>query len=185
VARGSSQATGAATSAQNLSNTLGGNASALYSTLTPQLIGESVNPPGMNPADLAEANTSAQQSAGGSEAAAVGEGALRDARLRNRGGSAAAVSDASRGAGEQLSKNALGIRMANTALKEKQRQAGLGGLENLQESQMGGGIRALGEVAPAVDANTKAASQSWDWARTLLDPALEAGGRVASARLGH
>ena len=61
MARGSSQATGAATSAQDLSNTYSGNAASLFSTLEPTLATEAAHPAGMAPTDLAAANTAGMQ----------------------------------------------------------------------------------------------------------------------------
>lgn len=180
MARGSTQATSAATTAANNSNAFGGNASSLYSTLTPQLTNEAANPQGFNPADEAGMQTEAQQTAGGTQSAAVGEGGLQAARTRNAGAPAAAIADASRGAGEQLSKNSLGISNANARLKEGQRQSALTGLQGLTGLETGAQNTALGQVAPDVNANTNAANESWDWAKDLLDPALQASGQAAA-----
>lgn len=79
-------------------------------------------------------------------------------RTRNAGAGAKAVSDASRGAGEQLSKNLLGIRSANAQLKQHQRDTALAGLEGLYGTGVTGSERNLGEIAPLVEANTKAAA---------------------------
>src|SRR5579864_7452790 len=103
MARGSQTADTAATSAQGLSSTYAGNASNLFGTLAPTLEAEAAHPSGMTPTDLAATDTAAKQSAGGTQAAAVGQGALRAARTRNAGGADAAVAESSRRAGEQLS----------------------------------------------------------------------------------
>jgi|SRR5580692_6405934 hypothetical protein len=179
MARGSSQATSAATSAQNLSNSLEGNASSLYGTVAPQLEAEAAAPSGYAPADLAAMNTAAQQSAGGSQAGAVGQGALLAARTRNAGAPAAAIGQSTRTAGQQLSNAALGTQTANARLKEQQRQAGLTGEENLYGRDLGAGVQALGEVAPAVNANTNEENASWDWSKDILAPLLQAGGAAA------
>ena len=179
MARGSPQATGAATSAQNLSNSLQGNAASLYSSVAPELQSEAAAPSGYDSADLAKMNTSAQQSAGGSQAGAVGQGALLAARTRNAGAPAAAIDSASRGAGQRLSEAALGTDMANAKLKQSQRQSGLTGLENLYGRTLGGGVQALGEVAPAVNADVNAQNASWDWSKFILDPLLQSAGSAA------
>src|SRR5690348_4147207 len=82
MARGSEQANTAATSAQNASNQFGANANALYSTLAPELMSEAAHPSGFGPQELARMNTAAQQSAGGANAGAVGQGALLAQRTR-------------------------------------------------------------------------------------------------------
>lgn len=176
MARGSSQATGAASTAQNNSNAFGGNAQSLYSTVVPQLTQEAVNPTGFSPADEAKMQTEAQQTAGGGEAAAVGQGALLGARTRNDGAAAAAIPEASRVAGQELSKNSLGISNANARLKQQQKQEGLGGLQGLAGTETTAQNSALGQVAPLVNANTGEENQSWNWAKDILDPTLAAAG---------
>lgn len=179
MARGSSQATGAATTATNLSNQLTGNAQSLYGAAAPALQAEANAPSGYAPADLAAMNTAAQQSAGGTQAGAVGQGALLAARTRNAGAPAAAIGQSSRTAGQQLSNAGLGIQTRNANLKEEQRQSGLSGLENLYGRTLGEGVTALGQVAPDVNANTNAENASWDWSSALFQPLLKAAGAAA------
>lgn len=128
--------------------------------------------------------TTAEQSAGGSQAAATGQGALLAGRTKNPGTAAAAIQESSRNAGEQLSKNALGIKTANAQLKERQRQAGLTGMENMTALDTGAGVNALRIVPEAVNANTNAANESWDWAKYILDPAMQAAGQGAGLAAG-
>ena len=174
MARGSSQATGAATQAQSNSNTLMSNAGGLYSALAPELMSEAAHPAGMAPADMAAAGTAAQQSAGGSMAGATGQGALLAARTRNAGAPAAAIGAAARGAGEDLSKRAVDTQLANASMKEKQRQGALSGMQSLTGMETGAGNQALGQVAGDVNANTGAENASWDWASHLFQPLLGA-----------
>lgn len=176
MARGSQQATTAATSAQNLSNGLQTNANALYGALAPELESEAAHPAGYAPSDLAAMNTAAQQSAGGSQAGAVGQGSLLASRTRNAGTADAAIAQSARTAGENLSKAALGTQLKNADLKQHQQQAGLSGLEGLNAEELGEGVQSLGIVPSAVNANTNAANASWDWAKYLLDPAMGAAG---------
>lgn len=175
MARGSDQATAAATSAQNLSNNYAGNASQLFSTLSPMLESEAAHPSGMAPTDLAAADTAAQETAGGTQAAAVGQGALRAARTRNAGGSDAAVGSAARSAGQELSRASVGTRLKNAALKNEQSQFATKGLGSLFGENLTGGNQALGEVASNVNANTNAENASWDWSKDLLAPILASG----------
>ena len=151
-----------------------GNANSLYGDLAPTLESEVAHPAGFAPTDEAAMETGAQQSAGGSQSGAVGQGGLYAARTGNRGGAAAAIADASRGAGQQLSKNLLGIRSANANLKNEQQQAGLSGLENLTGLETGASNTALGNVAGLSNANTNAANASYDWATDIFDPTLKA-----------
>ncbi len=118
--------------------------------------------------------TEGQQGAGGAEAGAVGEGMLHAARTRNAGGADAAIGAGVRDAGENLSKNALGVRIANAKLKNTQQQEGLGGLANLTGLETGAENTALGQVAPAVNADVNQQNASWDAVSHLLDPVLGA-----------
>lgn len=184
MAKGSSAAANtAATSAQDEFNALENNASSLYSTLTPQLQAEAAAPPGYDPATMARIKTSNMQTAGGSNAGAVGQGALLAARTRNAGAPAAAIGASTRRAGEELGSENLKTELSNADLQEKQRQEGLSGLSNLYGEQLQAGNQALGIVPSAVNANTNAENESYDWARYLLDPALAAGGQTGAAAL--
>ena len=178
MARGSSQATSAATSAQNLSNTGAGNASQLYGALAPELMTEMAAPQGIDPVTMAKMKTSNMQGAGGSQAAATGEGALLAGRTRNAGSADAAIAESTRHAGEQLSNANLKTDLANESLKEKERQSGTAGLESLYGINTNEALGGLGEVASNVNANTNAANASWDWAKYILDP------MIASAKSG-
>ncbi len=185
MARGSDQATGAATTAANLSGSLENNAGNLYSGLVPQLQAEAAHPSGIAPTDLAAMKTGAMETAGGSEAGAVGQGALLAARTRNAGGADAAIQGSARDAGRNLSRANLGIDTANAEMKEHQKQAGLGGLEHLYSENLGTGVQSLGQVAPDVNADTNAYNSSFDWAKDILSPVLQASGQAASGFLSR
>jgi len=159
-----------------LSNGLASNANSLYGTLAPELTQEVMNPRGFTPTEKAAMNTAGRQSAGGSMAGAVGQGGLKAARTRNAGGSDAAIQESARNAGEEASNAALKTEMADTGLKEHERESGLSGLEGLTNSQTGASIGALGIVPQAVNADTNAQNASWDWSKYLLDPAMSAAG---------
>lgn len=179
MARGSTAANTAASSAQGLSNTLQGNAASTFGSLMPELQSEVANPSGFNPVDKARMTTEAQQGAGGSQAGAVGQGALLASRTKNPGAASSAIAQSSRNSGQQLSKDTLATNLADQSLKEKQRSQGISGLEGLNSTELGGGINALGEVAPAVNANTNAFNSSYDWTKDILDPLVSAAGGAA------
>lgn len=124
-------------------------------------------------------NTASQQSAGGSQAGAVGQGALLASRTRNAGSADAAIADSTRKASQTLGNDALKTQMANADLEQKQRQAGIGGLESLYGTQLGDANSALGVVPSAVNADTNAENASWDWSSALFQPLLGAAGNVA------
>ena len=162
MGRGNTTASNAATTAAANSGTFMNNSGSLYSNLVPTLESQAAHPAGFSPADEAGMKTEAMQSAGGSEAGAAGQGNLNAARTRNAGGFGQAVSDASRGAGETLSRNLLAVNNEDAMEKERQRQAALSGLEGLYGTNVGASNQALGNVAPNINADTQAQNASWD-----------------------
>lgn len=182
MARGSQQAQTGATQSLNNSSTFGGNAGSLYSTVAPALAADIAHPAGMNPVDLARLRTENEQSAGGSEAAAVGQGALLAGRTKNAGSADAAVDAAARGAGQQLSSADLKTNLANEDLKQQQRSQALGEEGGLYGTSVGGSNSALGENANNVNANTNAANESWDWAKYILGPTLSGSASAYAGR---
>jgi hypothetical protein len=182
MARGSDQATTAGTSAQNMSNQFGANAGSLYSSLAPELESEAAHPAGFGPSEMAHMDTAAQQSAGGSNAGAVGQGALLASRTRNAGTADAAVQQSARDSGKTLSKATLGVQNQDAMLKQSQRRAALGGLQGLYGTEAGSSLGALGIVPQAVNANTNASNASWNWAKYLLDPAMGGAADYAASR---
>jgi hypothetical protein len=176
MARGSTQAQSGSSEALSDAGTLAGEGQGLYSTLAPQLSNEATNPQGFAPADLAAMNTAGQQSAGGSEAAAVGAGGLAASRTKNAGAAGSGIAAGVRAAGENLEKGALGTQIKNANVKQQQQQSALKGEEGLYGTDIAGANAALGETAANVNANTNAEGASYDWAKYLLDPAMQAAG---------
>ena len=179
MARGSDQAQTAATSAQGISTGAGANAASLYGQLVPELAAEAAHPAGIDPMTMARMDTAAQESGGGANATAVGQGALRSARTRNVGGADAAVAESARKASQTVSAGVLANRLRSAQLQTGERQSALGGLESLYGTNLGTSVNALGQVAANVNANTQAANASWDWAKYILDPAMAAAGEAA------
>lgn len=147
--------------AQSMSSGLNSNASNLYGFLAPELTAEASAPSGYSPTDLATMNTAAQQSAGGGQAAAVGQGALLAGRTHNAGSADAAIGRASQAAGENLSNAALRTTMANADLKQKQKQEGIAGLENLYGTDLNGSMNALGLSNNALGVANNAKQGFW------------------------
>ncbi len=164
---------------QGIANTSNANAKGLYGTLNPTLTAEATNPQGINPADLAKMNTSAQQSAGGSNAGAVGQGSLLSARPRNAGTADAAVAKSAEGAGQTLGNESVGIQNENTQAKLKQQQEGLGGLGSLYGSNQSAALGGLN----ASNTSLKDASQVPNFWQQLMLQGVQSGGQVASAAM--
>lgn len=150
--------------AQNLSNNLTSNASSIYGSLEPTLQAEMAHPSGFTPQAKAAMNTAAQQSAGGSTAAATGAGRLFAARTRNAGGAKAAIGEGVRNAGENLSNAAVNTEVQNAKLQEAQRQGAISGLEGLNATELTGGENALGLSNQALGVTNQAQPSFWQQA---------------------
>lgn len=154
--------------AQNTYNTSSGletgsanNANNLYGQLNSAYSSEAANPQGFSPTEVADMNTSAQQSAGGSMAGAVGQANLQGAANRNSGSFAPAIDDAARGAQKTLSSDALGVQNQNALLKESQRQSGLAGLSGLQGEQNNDVLSSLGLENSSNNSLIQAGQSGW------------------------
>lgn len=168
--------------ASNLSNTYAANASNIYGGLEPELSAEAAHPTGLTPMQKASQNTAAQQSAGGGNAGAIGAGALYSARTRNAGGAKAAIGQATRGTGANLSNDALSTEQQDASLQNKNRQAGIAGLTSLNGEQTQAGEGALGlsnnalGIADQADANNPWNQYGQTALKALLRPAPGGGG---------
>ena len=148
--------------AQGLSNQLTSNAANIYGGLEPTLAAEAAHPVGYTPAQKATMNTAAQQSAGGTTAAAVGQGGLYAARTRNAGAGQAAIGSASRVAGSNLSREAVGTQVEDANLGQKKQAQAQSGLGGLYDRTLSGGESALGLSNQALQgADTSAADNPW------------------------
>ena len=84
-----------------------------------------------------------------------------------------------RTAGQQLSNASLQTVLKNAALKQQQQESAQRGLEGLYGESANAGNAALSATAANVNANTQAENASWDWAKDILDPAMQAAGQAA------
>ena len=96
-------------------------------------------------------NTAAQQSAGGSQAGAVGQGALLAGRTKNAGTADSAIARSAENAGGLLSRAALQTQVGNANLKQHQQESAQHGLESLYGTDISGGINALNTSNNAVN----------------------------------
>jgi hypothetical protein len=167
--------------ATNLANQYSSNAAGIYGGLENELSSQAAHPTGLTPTQKATQNTAAQQSAGGGTAGAIGAGSLYSARTHNAGGAKAAIGQAVRGAGSNLSDAALSTEQQDASLQNKNRNSALSGMEGLNTEQTSAGEGALGlsnqalGVADQADANNP-------WMK-LLQSGIGAGGQVGAAAL--
>jgi len=179
MARGDTTAQAGEKQALSNSTTSSGNAAQTFAQLSPQLAGDIAHPAGYSPTDLAKMQTEAQQTAGGANAGAEGEAALRTARTRNAGGADAALGQSATGASQGLSQAALRISGQNADVKQRQRAQALGEEGGLYGTSLGGATSSLDAAAGLSNANTNASNASWNWAKYILDPAMQAAGSAA------
>ena len=141
----------------------------IYNDLFPQLTSEATNPQGYGVVGLNAMNTANQQSIGGANAAAAGEGANLAARTRNAGAFQPAISEANREGARQLSQNALGIQGQNEQLRQRQQQAALAGLQGLYGTEMntalGAGNLQNDFLKTGVASNAQTANTGVGWAK--------------------
>ena len=162
--------------ADTLANQYSANAANVYGGLEPQLAAEAAHPTGLTPMQKASQNTAAQQSAGGGNAGAIGAGALYSARTRNAGGAKQAIGQATRGTGANLSNAALSTEQQDAGLQERNRQAGLTGLQGLNNQQTSAGEAGLGLSNQALGV-ADTADQNNPWMK-LLNTSITAAGNA-------
>ena len=128
-------------------------------------------------------NTAAQQSAGGSQSATVGQGGLYAARTRNAGGAQGAIGAGTRGAGANLSRSAVGTEVNSANLANRNQQAGISGLGGLYGTELGEGENALGLSNSALSGADQSAANN-PWMKLLLQ-GVQSGGQVGAAYAGN
>jgi hypothetical protein len=164
-------------SGQGLSNLYNTGAQGIGNTLTPALTAEATNPTGYTPTEMGAQTTAAEQTAGGSNANSTGGALLRAMRTRNAGAAPAAIAEGNRQSGQELSQINAGIQTNNANLKQKQRQAGLSGLQGLYGENIGAG---LGNLNASTGALNDAGNLKNFW-QDLLMQGVKTAGEVASA----
>ena len=148
--------------AQNLSTQNNNNAQNIYGSLVPQLTSQMIHPQGYTPTQKAAQNTAAQQSAGGSQAGAVGQGALLAARTRNAGTADAAIGQSARTAGQNLGNAAVGTEVRNAGLQNEQQQSAQHELGSIGSTDLGASLNALGLSNNALQgATTSSNANPW------------------------
>lgn len=143
------------------SNQLGANAGALYGPISSQLQTQAAHPTGLTPSQMAAQNTAAQQSAGGSMAGTVGQGALMAARTRNAGAAQNAIAQGGRQASQNLSNAALSTEQQNAGLQNQNQQNAMRGEQSLYGSELGGSQNALGLSNQALNTANSAKPSFW------------------------
>lgn len=164
--------------ANGISSQLSGNASGIYGPLASQLSAQAAHPSGLTPSQMASQNTAAQQSAGGSNAATVGQGALLAARTRNAGAAQNAIAQGGRQASQNLSNAAVHTEQQNAGLQQQNQRNAQSGLQGLYGTELGGAQSALNSSNQALNLANQAKPSFWQ------QMALTAGNQVAKGAGG-
>lgn len=167
--------------AQGENSTLMGNAGNLYGSLAPTLQAQAAAPSGYTPTQKAAMDTAGQQSAGGTQAAAVGQGALLASRTKNAGTADAAIAQSARTAGQTASNTAVGTEVKNANLEQQQRESALQGEQNLYGTTLGGGLNALGLSNSALTGANNSGGMNNPWNQYGMQYLKNAGAAAAAA----
>jgi FlaG/FlaF family flagellin (archaellin) len=161
IKKATKAAQGAATTATNTGAKYGSEADTIGSTLVPTLKGDVTHPQGFNPTDVNNMLVAGEEGAGGATGAITGQANLEAARTHNTGALSGVLDEATREKTRALSSNALNVQNQNAMLKEKQRQAGITGLEGLYGEDVNANLKAQSLVPEDIDAWAKANDTGW------------------------
>lgn len=172
----------AANTASSTGAQYGSQASDVNSQLFPFLTRELNNPMGFSQQQEGSMLGAAEGGAGGSTAGLTTEANLKAARDRNSGGFSGALDEAARQKDKALAGASEGIAGQNANLQQEQQQNAASGLSKIQGMDTDAQLKAMGLVAPDLDASTKAFGVG-DWASQLsqLQKGIQSGvGSVSS-----
>jgi len=146
----------AANTATNTGAGYGADASTVSSQLLPFLTRELNNPQGYSQQQQGAMLNQAEAGAGGATSGLTTEANLASARNRNSGGFSGALDEAARDKGKTLSGISSGIASQNANLQQQNQQAAASGLSNMYGQDTGAQLKAMGLVAPDVNASADA-----------------------------
>jgi hypothetical protein len=167
----------AATTAGDVGAGYGANASTVNSQLLPFLTRELNNPQGYTQQQTGSMLNQAEAGAGGATSGLNTEANLASARNRNSGGFSGALDEAARTQQKALSGTSSGIAADSAKLQQQNQQSAASGLSNMYGQDTSAQLKAMGLVAPDVNAATSANSAPWN----ELTGMINAGANAASA----
>jgi|ERR1700734_792893 len=155
------QAGGAVNSANATASSYGGNAAQERSTLIPTLQEEINNPNGFSPTQTNNMLVAGEQGAGGANAAITGAAGLQAVRTRNSAGTSGVFDQAARRNAQTLSQNALGVQNQSAQLAQRNKQAGIEGLQGLYGTDVSAQLKAMGLVPEDINSEVNAGKSGW------------------------
>jgi hypothetical protein len=172
----------AANTATDVGAGYGSDASAVNAQLMPFLTRELNNPTGFTQQQTGAMLNQAEAGAGGAAAGLNTEANLKAARDRNSGGFSGALDEAARDKEKTLSGISSGIAGQNAELEQKKQQAAATGLGAMYGQDTGAQLKAMGLVAPDVNAASAADMAPWDNLTKMIGSAGQAA--TGAAALG-
>jgi hypothetical protein len=151
----------AANTAADTGASYGSQAGAVNAQLMPFLTRELNSPQGYTQQQTGAMLNQAEAGAGGAAAGLNTEANLKAARDRNSGGFSGALDEAARDKEKTLSGISSGIAGQNAELEQQHQQAAASGLSNLYGQDTGAQLKAMGLVAPDVNASVNANTAPW------------------------
>lgn len=153
----------AANTASSTGAGYGSDAAGINANLLPFLTRELQNPEGYTQQQTGAMLGAAEGGAGGSTAGINTEANLASARNRNSGGFSGALDNAAMQKDKALAGTSEGIAANNAGLQEQQKQSAASGLQRMGETDMNAQLKAMGLVAPDINASSNAFGKG-DWA---------------------
>lgn len=151
---GSSQATGTA-------GGFGQQASQIGSTIIPGLEQQATTPTGYTPLQKSRMLTSGAEAVGGVNSGLTGQANLTALRTRTPGGFSAALAEAARQKGRQLSTNALDVENADARLAQEKQRAAQQQLGSLYGMDTNAQLRAMGLANEDLNTALQAGKSGW------------------------
>lgn len=151
----------AADTAKAVGSSEGANAAEVGANLIPGLESEAKTPQGYTPVEMSHQLVAGEQGAGGATSGITGEGKLTAMRTRNAAGVPAALDEAERIKGRQLSQNALDVANKSADLGQKKQMFAQGELGNIYGLDKNAMLRAMGLVPEDVNAAANAEKTGW------------------------
>lgn len=169
-------ATNGAKQAGDTGANYGAQASGVSAQLLPFLTRELNNPMGFSQQQEGSMLGAAEGGAGGSTAGLTTEANLKAARDRNSGGFSGALDEAARQKDKALAGASEGIAGQNANLQQEQQQNAASGLSKIQGMDTDAQLKAMGLIAPDVNASASATADVFKNIGSIVGDATGAAG---------
>jgi len=139
----------------------GANASQVGSSIIPGLEREANNPWGLTPTEKSNALTQGAEAVGGVNSGVTGAADLLGTRTKNTAGIPAALDEAARQKGRQLSNNALQVNSEDANLKNSNQKFAQGALGDIYGGDQKAQLSAMGLIPSTINSTVDAGKSGW------------------------